>query len=665
MNGEAVWHWAETLGTWAWRASWQGAALAAIVALALWLAGRRVAPAWRFGLWGLVLMRLAMPALVAWEWKHPPEVKGSAVRAPEPHPVVVTSSGLSDLPVMRHAVTPVKREIKPAAVYRAPVVNRVSPMLRYVEQGRRYLIALWLAGMALLGMRVAWSSLRLGRAVRRMIVIEDGRVRDLLRECCDRLGIRRAPELRQLPGAGAPALLGFWRPKVLLPAQVLMRLGEDELRLILMHELAHLKRCDVLVNWLATLVAVLHWFNPAAWLVVWRMRVEREMACDEMVLREERGEAYGRTIVRLAEVLSAGGWSGPVARVASSVGAVGILEGRAQLQRRLLMIARYDAKRRRGPVMAMGLAMVIGAAALSGVTRADDDRAKPPTNDKPKATVEKGAPFAPATPRAGGLPGSAGAPARPKAFAAGANPAAVMGGYPGALPGAAKLSPEEEKANARTAELLKRPIADIKFNDVALADVADYLRDITKVDILVEWPALEQMGVTRDAPVTLRLHEPTPADAVLTLMFRGMGDGLRYEIDKGVVVIGPSSKRAAVVVRVYDVGDLLSTNAFAGAPASPGPVDPGVGPRWGAESADAAQLTRLIMATVGPDTWQDNGGAGTMTVFKNKLVVKASEPEQKEILSLLELLRDKPETHERTTGRPAHPKVEQAEPRTP
>src|SRR5207248_8933750 len=107
--------------------------------------------------------------------------------------------------------------------------------------------------------------------------------------------------------AGAPALVGFWRPSVLLPLHVLEEMGERELRLILLHELAHVKRRDVLINWLATLVAVVHWLNPAVWLVMWRMRVERELACDELVLHVngDRGATdYARTIVKLVEALS-------------------------------------------------------------------------------------------------------------------------------------------------------------------------------------------------------------------------------------------------------------------------------------------------------------------------------------------------------------------------
>src|SRR2546421_11898080 len=65
MNGETAWRLAESLAAWAWRASWQGAVLAVVVALLLWGVGRRISPGWRFGLWGLVLLRLAMPAIVA------------------------------------------------------------------------------------------------------------------------------------------------------------------------------------------------------------------------------------------------------------------------------------------------------------------------------------------------------------------------------------------------------------------------------------------------------------------------------------------------------------------------------------------------------------------------------------------------------------------------
>src|SRR3954454_23753700 len=91
MNGETGWRLAESLAAWAWRASWQGAALAVVVALLLWAVGRRISPAWRFGLWGLVLLRLAMPAVVAVEERWIPTAPQIAAAPIAPSRIVVNA----------------------------------------------------------------------------------------------------------------------------------------------------------------------------------------------------------------------------------------------------------------------------------------------------------------------------------------------------------------------------------------------------------------------------------------------------------------------------------------------------------------------------------------------------------------------------------------------
>ena len=58
--------------------------------------------------------------------------------------------------------------------------------------------------------------------------------------------------------------------------------------MVLLHELAHLKRHDLAVNWLLGLLQSVHWFNPALWLVFRRVRADREVACDELVLAAAR-----------------------------------------------------------------------------------------------------------------------------------------------------------------------------------------------------------------------------------------------------------------------------------------------------------------------------------------------------------------------------------------
>lgn len=327
------------------------------------------------------------------------------------------------------------------------------------------------------------------------------------------------------------------------------------------------------------------------------------------------------------------------------------------------MITRFEASGRRWPALAAVVALIVGALALSGATRAAD-------KNKPGA--------------AGGLPGAAGA-----AGAASAAPAPGEGStaspdgpaQPRAVDYrlAGPISPEDEKANARTAEKLKKPIDKINFNGQGLSDVVDFLRDAAGVDILVEWPALEQIGVSKDAPVTLVLREPTPVDAVLPLMFRSMGMALGYEIDKGVVVIGSKSNGpATMVMRVYDVSDLVANleggkttavqppatgasdaSGGGGGPVGGPPNNPAAGGPGAAGSPFPAnfiggggameQLVTLILSTVQPNLWIQNGGQASIGVFKSKLVIKAPEAVHKELASLLEMLREKPAGATRTT----------------
>ena len=104
-----------------------------------------------------------------------------------------------------------------------------------------------------------------------------------MQEARDRLRLRRPVRLLQSADNPMPLTWGWWRPVVLLPADA-ANWPSERRRIVLLHELAHAKRWDCLTQTVARMVCALYWINPLVWLAAQRMCVERERACDDLVL---------------------------------------------------------------------------------------------------------------------------------------------------------------------------------------------------------------------------------------------------------------------------------------------------------------------------------------------------------------------------------------------
>jgi bla regulator protein BlaR1 len=87
------------------------------------------------------------------------------------------------------------------------------------------------------------------------------------------------------PGAEEPGVVGFLRPVLVLPAQLLEHLNPRQLDAVLAHELCHVRRRDNLFAAVHMVVEAIFWFHPMVWWIGSRMMEERELACDEEVLR--------------------------------------------------------------------------------------------------------------------------------------------------------------------------------------------------------------------------------------------------------------------------------------------------------------------------------------------------------------------------------------------
>jgi len=160
----------------------------------------------------------------------------------------------------------------------------------------------WLVGAACVLSWAFVNQFKFAWRVRKSASCEDGRIISLLRECRRDLYVRQEIALHIVEELKHPALFGFWRPKILLPADA-MELTDDQLRMVLLHELAHVKRRDILGNWLLLVVQCVHWWNPLYYLAASCYMRFREQDCDAMVVEQigrQHMKSYGELLLEYA-----------------------------------------------------------------------------------------------------------------------------------------------------------------------------------------------------------------------------------------------------------------------------------------------------------------------------------------------------------------------------
>ncbi len=131
-----------------------------------------------------------------------------------------------------------------------------------------------------------------------------GRLDETLRQCCKQMNMRRNIQMRLSKNMLSPAACGLFRPMILMPAGLLANLTREKLRAVLIHELAHIKRGDLWVNFIQTILQIIYFYNPLLWLANALIRNIREKAVDEMVLARlgDKADSYSSTLIDIAEI---------------------------------------------------------------------------------------------------------------------------------------------------------------------------------------------------------------------------------------------------------------------------------------------------------------------------------------------------------------------------
>jgi bla regulator protein BlaR1 len=216
----------------------------------------------------------------------------------------------------------------------------------------------WLAGVLFLTVKTVYDQLRLKQSLREGRTIETPLLSSLFHEEKQRLGVKRKVRFVASESIPGPSVVGFNKPVIVISPSLLGALQKDQLQYILAHEFAHIKRWDVVVNWIMHMILILHWFNPLIWLAVHKVREDQEMACDACALDRlspQQSSAYGQTIIHVLEYFSSSH---------HQPGLVGLSATHKQMKKRLLMIKHFHNKSYHLSIFGMMVILALGSVTL-------------------------------------------------------------------------------------------------------------------------------------------------------------------------------------------------------------------------------------------------------------------------------------------------------------
>ncbi|EXY08148.1 MULTISPECIES: M56 family metallopeptidase [Bacillus cereus group] len=312
----------------------------------------KLTPRWQYMLWIVLMIRLLLP------WS--PDSSYSI------YSLLSYSSSVSEvipknMPATENIVN-IESDRKVELESNSKMVTKTSePEVKVSSEKQTtfslYKLALyvWLAGVIILAAITFLTNRRLYSYIKKQPDITDEQVTTVFNRCKQSMKMKKAVSLRLAGKIASPTVFSFFRPKVLLSKKHMKVLNEQQLQYVFYHELAHIKRNDVAVNWIMYSLILLNWFNPILWYAYFCMREDQELACDAYALTfidKEEQIAYGHTIITLLERYS---YQLPIL--------ANLSRNKRTLKRRIIMIKKFQKKSYR--LSLLGVIVIVAIASLS------------------------------------------------------------------------------------------------------------------------------------------------------------------------------------------------------------------------------------------------------------------------------------------------------------
>jgi beta-lactamase regulating signal transducer with metallopeptidase domain len=335
---ESLNQWGGNYLSFAWPMLWQSSLLIVVLFAFDLFFRRKLRASIRYALWLVVLLKLSLPTTFAlptspawWLHKTPPPI----VAKPETHFTVTYDD--APPPELPQAPLPVFVQPKPA------MTN--TSWLLFVSVSVSMALFAWLL--------VRWWQIT--RQVRRAATSE--RLSIIAAKAQKVVGMKFKVQVKLTVNSMSPAVCGLFRPAILIPQSLAENFSDEQLRAVLLHELIHLRRRDVWLNFVQALLQICYWWHPLVWLANARIRRVREEAVDDAVMLALRDEAesYAPTLLEVAKLA--------LNRPLASLGLLGIMESRHALRQRIERLVDFSPPRHAG----LTLVSLLGILAFTAV----------------------------------------------------------------------------------------------------------------------------------------------------------------------------------------------------------------------------------------------------------------------------------------------------------
>lgn len=308
---------------------------------------KKISPVWKYLMWALVLIALVVPyrphSSLSLMTSYEP-IEDISFREDYDNANYTYKLELQDEYTSSSSVEPLKQE-QGTLFIKSLVFDVAIPLI-------------WFFGMIFWFVFFAAGRFSLHRKIKAHS-LPSAQYDDLLQRCRQQIHLRRPVKITVQDYLSSPAVIGVFRPQILLPNFEEGSISEESLYYIILHELSHLKRHDLLLNALLLCLQSVYWFNPFVWLLFRYMREDMELSNDSFVLKHiqpEQDKAYARSLV---EVL------GCSHHIAMMPKLLCMTDGAKNVKRRISMIKQKGAfQKHRVLISAVSLALIALLAAL-------------------------------------------------------------------------------------------------------------------------------------------------------------------------------------------------------------------------------------------------------------------------------------------------------------